>query len=136
MLTKSQSSALLGALPLNWSQNFGLSLEPIRTLIYSKREFERIATQRLTAVFVLPPCCVTLGRHFILIAPRVNESSLALLDQTYASPVPRLLIFSAVNSPRAALAFWMCLSQAGELNLCMMICDDSSMIHTGTEGGS
>jgi MFS superfamily sulfate permease-like transporter len=65
----------------------------------------RIKNQGSTAVFVVPPCCVTLGRHFIFTAPHVNESSLALLDQTYAWPVPRLLIFSAVNSPRAALAF-------------------------------
>jgi hypothetical protein len=35
-----------------------------------------------TAVFVLPPCWVILGRHLILTAPRVNESSDDLLDQT------------------------------------------------------
>lgn len=35
-----------------------------------------------TAVFVLPPCWVMRGRHLILTAPRVNESSEALLDQT------------------------------------------------------
>lgn len=30
----------------------------------------------------LPPCCVMRGRHLIFTAPRVNESSEALLDHT------------------------------------------------------
>lgn len=33
----------------------------------------------VTAVFVPPPCCVTLGRHLIFEALRVKESSVALL---------------------------------------------------------
>ena len=60
-------------------------------------------------------------------APLQNVSSVALLDHTKASPGRRWAIFSGVRPPRAALAFWMCLSQAGELNLCRMIWVDSSM---------
>lgn len=39
-------------------------------------------TYRPTAVLVLPPCWVMRGRHLIFTAPRVNESSEALLDHT------------------------------------------------------
>src|SRR5438876_12403900 len=67
-----------------------------------------------TAVFVLPPCWVTLGRHLIFIAPIVKLSSVALLDQTYASPGPRRLIFSGVKLSSAALALCICFSPAGD----------------------
>ena len=90
---------------------------------------------RPTAVLVLPPCCVIRGRHLIFTAPRVNESSEALLDQTWASPVPRQLILSEVSSQRATLAFWMCCSKSGEWNLCMMIRDDISIKETEPMAG-
>ena len=58
-----------------------------------------------TAVLVAPPWCVTRGRQRIFTALFVNASSVALLDQTKASPGRRCDIFSGVSEPRAALAF-------------------------------
>ena len=79
-----------------------------------------------TAVFVPPPWRVTRGRQRTLTAPRVNASSVERLLQTYASPDPRAASLSGVRPPKAAFAFWMCFSQAGELNLCSMMWVDSS----------
>src|ERR1700730_2525517 len=84
----------------------------------------------------IPPWRVTLGRQRIFTAPLRNASSVAWLDHTYASPIERLASFSEVRAASAALAFWMCLSHAGELNLWSMIRLDSSIKDTGTEGGS
>lgn len=42
----------------------------------------RKSLYRLMAVLVLPPCCVIRGRHLIFTAPRVKESSEAILDHT------------------------------------------------------
>jgi hypothetical protein len=66
----------------------------------------------------------------------VKASSVALLDHMNASPGRRFAIFSGVSEPRAAFAFWMCLSHAGELNLWRMTWLESSMSETGTDGGS
>jgi hypothetical protein len=79
------------------------------------------------AVFVAPPCWVTRGRQRIFTALLQKASSVALLDQTKASPGRRFAIFSGVSEPSAAFAFWMCLSHAGELNLWRMTWLDSSM---------
>ena len=89
-----------------------------------------------TAVFVPPPWRVTRGRQRTLTAPRVNASSVERLLQTYASPGPRAASLAGVRPSRAAFAFWMCFSQAGELNLCSMMWVDSSMSEVGTDGGS
>ena len=66
----------------------------------------------------------------------VSVLSEDLLLQTHATPGPRAESLAGVRPLRADFAFWMCFSQAGELNLCRMICVDSSMSDVGTDGGS
>ena len=77
----------------------------------------RSRDQSFTAVLVAPPCCVTRGRQRTLMAPLVNASSVALLDQMKASPGRRCAIFSGVRPAERSVRLLDVLQPRGRVEL-------------------